>query len=153
MPTVRQRLHARDHAIVALLETLSRERPLDPDELRMMDNALRRLGQRLHRRRPKGRWTPQEDAELAVLNGKWARFGRPPPFQQDDAVRQLAIKLGRSCGAVHRRMDRLRKIKGLKPTISKAEARARRQAQLCKRANGHASLESGAWNMMNLPSS
>lgn len=144
--TLRKRLNDRDRLIVALLDALSRQRTLNRDELAMMDNACRRLGIRIGKR-DKGRWTPEEDALLAELHAKWIRSGRPPPYQPDNTVRDLAESLGRSYLAVHRRMERLRKRNGWKNPPSRAEIsqkfRDMAQRQLFKRSNGHAALECG----------
>ncbi|PYJ10809.1 MAG: hypothetical protein DMF06_05230 [Verrucomicrobia bacterium] len=132
-PALKQRLVDRDTTILGLLDRLGRERPLDSEELRLMDNAMRRLGLRLTGKRDKWRWSQAEDAELAALNSRWARYGRPQPYQQNDAVRELAEKFGRSYMAVHRRLARLRKMRRWK------------RPQMFKRANGEATLISAAW--------
>lgn len=116
----------RNLIIVGLLEKLSRHRPLDATEAALMEEMLHRSG---INRRERWWWTKEEDAALARLNSKWARFGRPLPYQQDDSIRQLAEQFGRTYWAVHRRLERLRKARGWK------------RPQMFKRANGNGGLK------------
>lgn len=116
----------RDKELLGLLEKLSRLRPLASDEAALMQALLYRCNGRQNER---WWWTKEEDAELARLNARWARYGRPPPYQQDDQIRSVAEKFGRSYMAVHRRLERLRKKRGWK------------RPQMFKRANGNGTLK------------
>ena len=126
MATHRRALDRRNKLIIGLLEQLGRHRDLTLPETRLLEEMLHRSGTN---RRERWWWTKEEDAELAKLNSYWARYGRPPPYQQDDSIRVLAARFGRSYFAVHRRLERLRKSRGWK------------RPQMFKRANGNTVLK------------
>ena len=94
----------RDRQIIGLLDKLSRYRPLDDEESGLMERSLRHLGPK----RAVWRWTQSEDRAIKRLMRKRALNGGPKPYQQDDDVKLLAARLGRTYWAVIRRMERLR---------------------------------------------
>jgi hypothetical protein len=95
----------RDQTIIALLDSLQRERDLTPVECVLMESTVRRLTPR----REVWRWSAKEDRTLVALIKRRATGGRPRPFERNDEVRDLAAQMGRTYFAVHRRIERLRK--------------------------------------------
>lgn len=105
----RQAIVWRDQTIAKLLSELKRVRPLNEEEKDLFDRALRHAGPK----RSVWRWSAKEDRMLEKLIAKRSRQRRyvsyGKPFQTDTEVLQLAMQLGRTYMAVHRRMERLRK--------------------------------------------
>lgn len=103
--------------IIAMLEELSRQRALSPDESAVLERAIRSSSPK----RQVWHWTAREDRMLQAVIRKRAKLGPLKPFSRNAEVQKLANRLGRSYMAVHRRMERLRKKK-----CSRARKRAMR---------------------------
>jgi len=95
----------RCRAIIVLIEEARNTRDMTEQERRLLAYAKSRID----RKREVWRWSEWEDRELRLFIAKRRHTGRPKPFQQDDQVRIIAERLGRSYMAVHRRIERLRK--------------------------------------------
>jgi hypothetical protein len=95
----------RDETIIRLFSEVRRGRPLEPHEKEIFDRACYGLGPK----RDVWRWSEKEDRRLLALIARRARTGRPAPFTPNTEVLQLAMEMGRSYMAVHRRIERLRK--------------------------------------------
>lgn len=96
----------RCRAIIGLIEEARASRDMTEEERRLLAYARSRVGWK----REVWRWSEWEDRELRLFLAKRRHTGRPKPFQRDDQVRLLADRLGRSYMAVHRRLERLRKM-------------------------------------------
>lgn len=95
----------RDQTIIGLLEKLSRERELHPEECALMERTVRRLKPK----RSIWRWSEKEDRLLSEFIKRRAYLPRPKPFQPNDEVRLLAQSLNRSYETTHKRLQLLRK--------------------------------------------
>lgn len=95
----------RDQTIAKLFSEIKRVRPLNPEEKQLFDRALAGLGPK----REVWHWTEKEDRALLKFMARRHRTGRPQPFKPNDEILNLAVELGRSYMAVHRRIERLRK--------------------------------------------
>lgn len=95
----------RDQTIARLFSELKRVRPLNDEEKQLFDRALSGAGPK----RSIWSWSAKEDRILLTFMARRIRAGRPKPFQPNVEILNIAVKLGRSYMAVHRRIERLRK--------------------------------------------
>jgi hypothetical protein len=98
----------RGQAAIDVLGRIASRRPLDSQESAMLARRMRGKVPK----RDRWHWTQEEDLAVAELIAKREAEGRPPPYQPNGDVQRLADRLGRSYWAVHRRMERLRKMPG-----------------------------------------
>jgi len=130
-----QAVKMRDEVICDLLERLCRVRPLDDEETALLAKTVLRLGIR----QGHWRWTRNEDKAVQRLIARRMISGPSQPFIYNDEVRLLAARLGRSYMAVHRRMERLRRRRGIPPL------------KLFKREAYAVPLQCGAWTRTGNP--
>ena len=90
---------------VLILQEIQKERPLTAHEAAIMEKAVTQL---TRRKRWLWRWTRNEDDRIRHLIRKRQKNGPVPPYTSDEDVKRLAKRLGRTTGAVHKRMERLR---------------------------------------------
>jgi hypothetical protein len=96
----------KSRAAIHTFGRIASRRPLDDQESAMLARIIRGHTPK----RDRWHWTHDEDAAVVELITRREAEGRPAPYQPNGDVQQLADRLGRSYWAVHRRMERLRKL-------------------------------------------